>query len=190
MLVNHELSGVMVGETLATRPEDVYRALIEATAFGTRTIIDTFAAAGVPVKEFIVTGGLLKNHLLMQIYADVTGLALSVIPSTQGPALGSAIHAAVAAGAYPDVRHAAARMGSIEKARYRPNPRRGRRVRRTVRRIHHAARLLRSRRQPRDAPPAPDPTPGPRVMTMLPAVHRQSGPRSFLAAILTPADRS
>ena len=72
VLVDHELSGLIVGLTLATRPEDIYRALLEATAFGTRTIIETFDAAGVPVAELVVAGGLLKNALLMQIYADVT----------------------------------------------------------------------------------------------------------------------
>ncbi|HEY3469738.1 MAG TPA: ribulokinase [Amycolatopsis sp.] len=122
VLVDHELSGVIVGQTLATRPEDVYRALLEATAFGTRKIIETFTEAGVPVTELIIAGGLMKNALLMQIYADVTNLPLSVIGSAQGPALGSAIHAAVAAGAYPDIRAAAAAMGSVERAVYRPVP--------------------------------------------------------------------
>ncbi|MDQ7804799.1 ribulokinase [Amycolatopsis sp. A133] len=122
VLVDHELSGVLVGQTLATRAEDVYRALLEATAFGTRKIVETFNAAGVPVTELIIAGGLVKNALLMQIYADVTNLPLSVIGSAQGPALGSAIHAAVAAGAYPDVRVAAAAMGSVERAVYRPVP--------------------------------------------------------------------
>jgi len=122
VLVDHELSGLLVGETLATRPEDVYRALIEATAFGTRTIVETFNAAGVPVREFIVAGGLMKNSLLMQIYSDVLRMPLSVIGSEQGPALGSAIHAAAAAGAYPDVRAAAAAMGAKQTAVYEPDP--------------------------------------------------------------------
>ncbi|SDU28625.1 ribulokinase [Jiangella alkaliphila] len=122
VLVDHELSGVVVGQTLATKPEDVYRALIEATAFGTRTIIETFNRAGVEVTELIIAGGLLKNRLIMQIYADVTGLALSVIGSEQGPALGSAIHAAVAAGAYPDVRAGAAAMGNVDRGVYQPDP--------------------------------------------------------------------
>ncbi|WP_410674437.1 ribulokinase [Amycolatopsis sp. cmx-4-68] len=122
VLVDHELSGVIVGQTLATRAEDTYRALLEATAFGTRKIIETFNEAGVPVTELIIAGGLVKNALLMQIYADVTNLPLSVIGSEQGPALGSAIHAAVAAGAYPDVRAAAAAMGSVRRAVYQPVP--------------------------------------------------------------------
>ncbi|MEV6824767.1 ribulokinase [Amycolatopsis sp. NPDC051102] len=122
VLVDHELSGVIVGQTLATRAEDTYRALLEATAFGTRKIIETFSSAGVPVTELIIAGGLVKNALLMQIYADVTNLPLSVIGSDQGPALGSAIHAAVAAGAYPDVRVAAEAMGSVRRAVYQPVP--------------------------------------------------------------------
>ncbi|WAP50452.1 ribulokinase [Arthrobacter sp. ATA002] len=122
VLVDHELSGVFVGQTLATRPEDMYRALLEATAFGTRTIIEAFNASGVPVTEFVVAGGLLKNPLLMQVYADVINLPLSVIDSDQGPALGSAIHAAVAAGAYPDVRSAAAAMGRVRRGVYQPVP--------------------------------------------------------------------
>lgn len=122
VLVDHELSGIVVGQTLATRPEDTYRALLEATAFGTRTIVDAFRDAGVPVKEFIVAGGLLKNKLLMQIYADATGLQLSTIGSSQGPALGSAIHAAVAAGQYADIRAAAAAMGAEPGEVYTPLP--------------------------------------------------------------------
>ena len=121
VLVDHELSGVLVGETLATRPEDIYRALVEATAFGTRTIIETFQAAGVAVEELIISGGLAKNTMLMQIYSDVTRLPLSQITSEQGPALGSAIHAAVAAGAYPDVPAAAAAMGRVARNVYLPD---------------------------------------------------------------------
>jgi L-ribulokinase len=122
VLVDAELSGLLVGETLATKPADIYRALIEATAYGTRKIVETFGQAGVPVREFIAAGGLLKNRLLMQIYADVLNMPLSVIGSDQGPALGSAIHAAAAAGAYPDVRTAAAAMGRVERDVYRPSP--------------------------------------------------------------------
>ena len=85
-------------------------------------IVETFAEAGVPVTEFIVAGGLLRNPLLMQIYADVLNLPLSVVTSEQGPALGSAIHAAVAAGAYPDIRKAAGAMGGRTVAAYLPVP--------------------------------------------------------------------
>lgn len=121
VLVDAELSGVLVGATLATRAEEVYRALFESTAFGTRTIVETFAANGVPVTEFIVAGGLLRNPFLMQVYSDVLRMPISVIASDQGPALGSAIHAAVAAGAYSSVREAAAVMGKSRKAVYTPN---------------------------------------------------------------------
>ncbi|MFI7483422.1 ribulokinase [Kocuria sp. M1R5S2] len=121
VLVDHELSGLVLGQTLATRPEDVYRALLEATAFGTRNIVEAFDDAGVPVTELVVAGGLLKNAFLMQMYADVTHLPLSTIASEQGPALGSAIHAAVAAGAYPDVRVAAQAMGRRVVDAYTPD---------------------------------------------------------------------
>src|SRR6478735_3498928 len=121
VLVDHELSGLVVGQTLATRPEDTYRALLESTAFGTRMIVETFAAAGVPVSEFIAAGGLLRNAFLMQTYADVLNLPLSTITSEQGPALGAAIHAAVAAGAHPDVSTAAKSMGRVERAAYLPD---------------------------------------------------------------------
>ncbi len=121
VLVDHELSGLVVGQTLATRAEDVYRALLEATAFGTRVIVETFRDSGVPVEEFIVAGGLARNALLMQVYADVTRLPLSIIDSEQGPALGSAIHAAVAAGAYDDVPAAAKQMGKVRRHVYLPD---------------------------------------------------------------------
>lgn len=121
VLVDHELSGLVVGQTLGTRPEDTYRALLEATAFGTRVIVETFREAGVPVEHFVVAGGLAKNALLMQVYADVLRLPLSVAGSDQGPALGSAIHAAVAAECYPDVAAAAATMGSVVRDAYLPD---------------------------------------------------------------------
>jgi L-ribulokinase len=122
VLVDHELSGVMVGQTLQTTPEDQYRALLEATAFGTRRIIEAFNDSGVPVTEFVVAGGLLKNRFLMQLYADVTRLPLSTIASEQGPALGAAIHAAVAAGAYAGVLEASTAMGHSNKGVYQPDP--------------------------------------------------------------------
>ncbi|MEV0198606.1 ribulokinase [Nonomuraea sp. NPDC050691] len=121
VLVDHNLSGVIVGQTLSTRPEDVYRALIEATAFGARVIVETFEASGVPVEEFVAAGGLLKNRFLMQVYADVLRRPISVIGSDQGPALGSAIHAAVAAGAYADIEQAAAAMGTRRENVYLPD---------------------------------------------------------------------
>ena len=122
VLVDHELSGVIVGQTLATRAEDTYRALLEATAYGTRVIVDSYTDAGIPVTELVIAGGLLRNPLLMQIYADVTNLPLSVIGSEQGPALGSAMHAAVAAGAHADIHAAAKAMGSVKRGVYLPIP--------------------------------------------------------------------
>ncbi|HEY4462159.1 MAG TPA: ribulokinase [Streptosporangiaceae bacterium] len=122
VLVDHRLSGAIVGLTLATRPADIYRALIESTAFGTRVIIEAFESAGLPVTELIAAGGLIRNQLIMQVYTDVTRRPLSVIGSDQGPALGSAIHAAVAAGAYPDVPAAARAMGKLHREVYTPDP--------------------------------------------------------------------
>jgi L-ribulokinase len=126
VLVDHDLSGLVVGATLSTRPEDVYRALIEATAFGTRIIIEGFEKSGVPVAELVTAGGLTKNPLLMQIYSDVTRLPLGVIGSEQGPAVGSAIHAAVAAGAYPDIHVAARAMGRVTREVFTPDEQRAR----------------------------------------------------------------
>ena len=126
VLVDHELSGLLIGATLTTSTEEIYRALLESTAFGTRMIVDTFAKSGVPVKEFIVAGGLLKNAFLMQMYSDVTRLPISTIDTDQGPALGSAVHAAVAAGEYPDVNSAAEAMGKVNKHIYLPNEDRAR----------------------------------------------------------------
>jgi L-ribulokinase len=122
VLVDHRLSGVIAGLTLATRPHEIYRALLESTAFGTRVIVEAYESSGVPVTEVIVAGGLLKNELLMQIYSDVLRRPLSVLDSDQGPALGSAIHAAVAADAYPDVPTAAQAMGKVRREVYQPIP--------------------------------------------------------------------
>jgi len=122
ILVDHHLSGVIAGLTLASTPEDVYLALLEATAFGTRVIIEAFEAGGLPVTEFVVAGGLKRNRLLMQIYADVLRRPVSVASSDQASAVGSALHAAVAAGLHADVAAAAAVMGRSEQAAYRPDP--------------------------------------------------------------------
>ena len=123
VLVDHHLSGMIAGLTLATQPPDIYRALIEATAFGTRVIIDAFDSSRVPVTEVVIAGGLMRNKTIMQIYADVTRRPLSLISSEQGPALGSALHAAVAAGAYQDINAAAQAMGSRQQAVYLPDQR-------------------------------------------------------------------
>ena len=119
-LVDHQLSGLIMGLTLSTKPEEIYRAIVESTAYGARKIVQTFNESGVPVKEFIAAGGLIKNKFVMQIYADVLNMPITIIKSAQGPALGSAIHAAVAAGAYKDVQSAAAAMGGVAQDRYQP----------------------------------------------------------------------
>jgi len=122
-LVDADLTGLLVGATLATRAPDIYRALIESTAYGTRVIIEAFEERGIPVKELVAAGGLPdKNALLRQIYADVTGRTLKLAGSTQAPALGSAMHAAVAAGIYPDINAAAEKMGKLKEEVVTPIP--------------------------------------------------------------------
>lgn len=121
ILVDSNLSGMILGQTLTTSPEDQYRALLEATAFGFRRIIEQFQDAEVPITEVVAAGGLLKNKFLMQMYSDVTRLPLSLAVSNYAGALGSAIHGAVACGAYPDVPTAAAAMGKKIPKAYTPN---------------------------------------------------------------------
>lgn len=126
VLVDVDLTGLLIGQTLATTPEEIYRALIEATAYGTRTIIETFNENGVPVREIVATGGLPdRNELMMQIYADVTGLEIKVAASQQTPALGSAIFGAVAAdkdvGGYDSIYDASKAMAHLRDEVYQPN---------------------------------------------------------------------
>ena len=125
VLVDVELSGLLVGMTLATKPPDVYRALLEATAFGTRVIVEAFEAAGVAVDRIVACGGLpQRNKLLMQIYADVTGREFAVAQSEQTPALGAAMFAAVAAGlaagGYDSIVAASSHMAHLGPDVYRP----------------------------------------------------------------------
>lgn len=122
VLVDHELSGVLVGLTLSTRPEDVYRAYVEATAFGMKVILDTFAEYGLGVRELVAAGGLSKEPFIMQIYADVLDMPISILEATNGSALGAAIHAAVAAGEYPNIYEAAEAMNKTRRDVYRPRP--------------------------------------------------------------------
>ncbi|WP_028707912.1 ribulokinase [Propionicicella superfundia] len=121
VLVDANLSGAIVGQTLTTSPEDQYRALMEATAFGFRVIIEAFAENDVEITEVVAAGGLLKNSFLMQMYSDVTRKPLSLAVSAYAGALGSAIHGAVAAGAYPDVPAAAKAMGKKIPNAYTPS---------------------------------------------------------------------
>src|SRR5690606_14275822 len=115
------------GMTLQTKPEEIYRALLEATAFGTRRIIETFARNGVAVDELYACGGLpQRNKLLMQIYADVTGREIRIADSTQTAALGAAMFGAVAAGVqaggFASIAEAAERMGRVRAATFKPVP--------------------------------------------------------------------
>ena len=127
VLVDVDLTGLMLGMTLQTKPEEMYRALIEATAYGTRKIIETFKQNGVPIDEFYASGGISqKNAMAMQIYADVINLPVKIAGSMQGPALGAAIFGAVAAGkqrgGYDDVFQATRDMGKLRDDVYLPNP--------------------------------------------------------------------
>lgn len=121
VLVDADLTGVMLGMTLRTRPEDMYRALIEATAYGTRKIVETLRQSGVEVQAFYASGGISqKDPMTMQIYSDVLNMPVKIAGSMQGPALGSAIFGAVAAGLYPDIVSAAQAMGSLKDESYAP----------------------------------------------------------------------
>lgn len=127
VLMDADLSGVLIGLTLDTRPEDIYRALIEATAFGTRIILENCHRNGVEIHDIIAAGGLAdRNELLMQIYADVTGRPIRIARSGQTCALGAAILGAVAAGeaagGYSDLELAVARMGGVRDRVYTPDP--------------------------------------------------------------------
>jgi L-ribulokinase len=125
VLVDVNLTGMMLGMTLATKPEEMYRALIEATAYGKRMIIETFVKNGVPINELVACGGLPdKNPMLMQIYADVIGVPLKISASKQTPALGSAMFGAVvagkAAGGYDNIVDAAKAMAAVKDVVYKP----------------------------------------------------------------------
>jgi L-ribulokinase len=127
VLVDADLSGLLIGATLATRAPEIYRALIEATAFGTRVIVEAFESHDVAVNEIVTCGGLPeKNRLLMQIYADVTGRELKVTAAPQTAALGSAMFGAVAAGkaagGYDSIFDAAPKMARLKKQTFKPNP--------------------------------------------------------------------
>jgi L-ribulokinase len=127
VLVDVDLTGMLLGATLATKAEEIYRALIEATAYGTRVIVEAFEQNGVPVKELVACGGLPeKNRLLMQIYSDVTGREITVTASNQTSALGSAMFGAVAAGkqagGYDTIYEAAQYMAHLKDEIYKPIP--------------------------------------------------------------------
>jgi L-ribulokinase len=124
ILVDPRLTGLILGQTLHTTRAEIYRALIEATAFGARAIIERIREYGVPVERVVCAGGIAeKNPMLMQIYADVTGCTMQVAGSSQACALGSAVSAAVLAGAYPDFHGAQAAMTSLKEVTYSPRAR-------------------------------------------------------------------
>lgn len=127
VLVDTDLTGMILGMTLLTKPQEIYRALLEATAFGTRKIVDAFHENGVSVDALYACGGLpQKNRLLMQIYADVTNREIFVADSKQTPALGAAMFAAVAAGAaaggYDTILDAAGKMARVKEETFKPIP--------------------------------------------------------------------
>ena len=126
VLDDADLTGMILGMTLTTRPEEIYRALIEATAYGTRIIIDAFESSGVTVNEIVACGGLAeRNEMLMQIYADVINREFKIAESAQTCALGSAMWGAVAAGkargGYDDITTAAAHMARVKDKIFKPN---------------------------------------------------------------------
>jgi L-ribulokinase len=126
VLVDVDLTGLIMGMDLQTKPEEIYRALIEATAYGTRMITETFRENKVPVNEFYASGGIpQKNPFVMQIYADVLNMPIYIAGTEQGPALGSAIFAAVAAGrekgGFDNVVEASKIMGKVNDRYYKPN---------------------------------------------------------------------
>lgn len=125
--VDYDLTGLMLGFNLMTKPEEMYRALIEATAYGTKYIIETFENAGVPIDELYACGGIAeKNKMMMQIYADVTNREIRISASDQTPALGAAMFGAVAAGkekgGYDTIFEAAKTMGKVKEEYYKPIP--------------------------------------------------------------------
>ena len=127
VLVDVDLSGVMLGMTLSTRPEEIYRALLEATAYGTRTIVENYRDHGLAVREFYACGGSSqKSALTMQIYADVLNMEVKIVDCSQAPALGSAILAAAVAGkevgGYATIADAAAAMSKVRADSYKPDP--------------------------------------------------------------------
>ncbi|MEK4484736.1 ribulokinase [Psychrobacillus sp. FSL H8-0484] len=120
--VDSTLSGLLVGEKLSTQPFEIYRALLEATAFGTRVIIELFESNDIPINQVVATGGIpKKNTLLMQIYADILQKEITVVENDQAPALGAAILGAVAANAYNSFPEAINQMASKQSVTYKPN---------------------------------------------------------------------
>jgi L-ribulokinase len=123
ILVDPLLSGLLVGQSLHTTAPEIYRALIEATAFGALRIIERLEEYGIKVDEIVTCGGIAeKSPFTMQIYADICNRPMKISRSAQTCALGAAIFGAVAGGAFPDVPSAQARMTGVKNTVYAPNP--------------------------------------------------------------------
>jgi L-ribulokinase len=122
VLVDPLLSGLVVGQTLATTAAEIYRALIEATAFGARVIVEQMEQHNLPIDDVVVSGGIAQSALAMQIYADVLGRPVRLARSANASAAGAAIFGAVAGGAHRDAEHAQAAMGGVGDVSYRPRP--------------------------------------------------------------------
>jgi L-ribulokinase len=122
ILVDQRLTGLLLGQTLYTTPAEIYRALIEATAFGALTIINRFEEYGVQIGQVVNCGGIAeKNPLVMQIYADVTGRPMKISRSAQTCALGAAIAGAVVAGAHKDFDSAQRAMTGLKPRVFKPD---------------------------------------------------------------------
>jgi L-ribulokinase len=123
ILVDQRLTGALIGQTLYTTPEEIYRALIEGTAFGALTIINRFEEYGVKIDQVVNCGGIAeKNPVVMQIYADVTGRPMKLSRSAQTCALGAAIAAAVVSGAHKNFASAQKAMTGLKPRIFKPNP--------------------------------------------------------------------
>jgi L-ribulokinase len=122
VLVDPRLTGLFVGQTLATSAPELYRALIEATAFGSRVIVEQIERYSLPIDDVVVSGGIAQSRLAMQIYADVLDRPVRLARSANASAAGAAIFGAVAAGVHPDAEHAQAAMGGVADVVYRPQP--------------------------------------------------------------------
>ena len=121
ILSDSRLSGTIMGLTLITKPEEIYRALLESTCFGARVIIENFEQYGVKIDEIVAAGGLLKNEFYMQMLADITRKPITISTAPQTGSLGACVFAATAAGIYPSVFEAAEAMAQTEQYKYKPN---------------------------------------------------------------------
>ena len=123
VLMDADLSGMIMGLTLGTRPADIYRALVESTAYGARKILEAFTSQGLPMESIRACGGLAqKNPALMQIYADILGREIQVADSSHTSGLGAAMFGGQAAGVFHSMEEAAEKMARLQKRTYLPDP--------------------------------------------------------------------